>query len=96
MRTETQRRPARHLTLGSSGTGQGSTRNLARSLSRVEEQLSVESPELHISAIHQEVDQIAQILLETVRFTDFIPLLTYRLARDRLMSAENRTLRTAA
>ena len=76
-------------------TAQGD-RDITRSLARVAEHLSAEFPELGSVAVQREVTQVARILLGTARFTDFVPVLTYRQARERLRNLEQTELRPAA
>ena len=55
-----------------------------RHLDAVEQDLVREFSSLSREAVHSHVEQIAGQLLSSASFTDFVPLLTRRYARDEL------------
>jgi Amt family ammonium transporter len=69
---------------------------ITRSLGRVEQQLCAGFPDVSSEVVHREVAQVAQVLLDVARFTNFVPLLTYRYARERVRNRERAELPEAA
>jgi len=65
-----------------------------RRLQQVEKRLTGEFPDLAVSMVQGEVRTVSAGLLARARFTDFVPLLVYRMARERLR--EQRAAQTDA
>jgi len=58
-----------------------------RKLEHVPQRLRDEFPEIDPAEVVEETAEIAEALLEQARFPDYVPLLTYRYAREHLTSA---------
>jgi hypothetical protein len=56
-----------------------------RRLKQVEKRLSAAFPDAADSLVRREIRAMYAELLRRARFTDFVPLLVYRLARERLL-----------
>ena len=56
-----------------------------RKLDHVPQRLRDEFPAVDAKAVIEETAEIAEALLEEARFPDYVPLLTYRYAREHLL-----------
>jgi len=65
-------------------------------LDHVPERLSDEFADVSAAAVERDVSQVAKVLLERARFTDFVPLLTHRIVREALLEEGHEQIRRAA
>jgi hypothetical protein len=61
------------------------TAETRQKIDRLPERLSDEFADVAPQEIQEEVDELAEALLEEARFEDFVPLLAYRQSRDQLL-----------